>query len=78
MFCYLFFTFFQGSVYLKAQYLSPVELQGSDMNAGQLTNNISTDPANIQMFVMYSHLLWAAPIQVRLYINMGRKQIELS
>ncbi|XP_071807652.1 ATP-binding cassette sub-family C member 9-like [Asterias amurensis] len=54
----------QGSVYLKAQYLSPVELQGSDMNAGQLTNNISTDPANIQMFAMFFHLLWTAPIQI--------------
>ncbi|XP_022080483.1 ATP-binding cassette sub-family C member 9-like [Acanthaster planci] len=54
----------QGSVYLKSQQLSVTALSSPDMSSGQITNHIGTDPINMQLFFMFVHTLWTAPIQL--------------
>ncbi|XP_038067816.1 ATP-binding cassette sub-family C member 9-like [Patiria miniata] len=54
----------QGTVYLKAQQLSPTALNSKDMSTGKITNHIGADPMNMQLFFMFVHFLWTSPIQL--------------
>lgn len=63
-------------IYRKGLKLSVLARQ--DFTSGKIINLVSTDCQRIELFMMFYHVMWAAPIQILLILALMISQIGVS